>query len=189
MEKEKKQGTKENLVEKELTPLSGGVALILILVALLGGIALFPIAVKTHNIFYGILGGILVFCDCIAPFGLKVLNPNEAMVLVLFGNYYGTVKKEGFYWVNPFVCAVNPTAVSPFTSVIGLTETGGTNKENTTRNNTSKKISLKTLTLNNEKQKVNDELGNPIIIGVVCIWRVTDTVKAVFNVDNYKEFL
>lgn len=117
-----------------------------------------------------ILGSLAV---CILPVlsaGLKAVNPNEALVLVLFGNYYGTIRKEGFYWVNPFCSAVNPTV-------------------KVMANGESKKVSLKTSTLNNEKQKVNDEMGNPIEIGVIVIWKVTDPTKAVFNVNNFKTYL
>lgn len=126
----------------------------------------------------GIIGVSLIpilFC------GLKVINPNEALVLTLFGNYYGILKKEGFFWVNPFCTSVNPAVRS--SSLKAETE-------NTMDSiGYSKKLSLKTMTLNNEKQKVNDSEGNPIIIGVVVIWKITNTAKAVFNVNNYKTFL
>jgi regulator of protease activity HflC (stomatin/prohibitin superfamily) len=120
--------------------------------------------------------------------GLKVLRPNEAYVLTLFGRYYGTLKGAGFYFVNPFVTAVNPAG-----SPILVTGETGTGKAPTGKNTAaalrSKKISLKAMTLSNDKQKINDQLGNPIIIGIVVIWRVINTAKAVFNVDNYEEFL
>lgn len=124
--------------------------------------------------------------------GLKVLKPNEALVLTLFGKYYGTLKGAGFFFVNPFATATNPAAR------MGVMTTGTISPEKpvipgqTTQNQiswVSKKISLKAMTLNNEKQKINDQLGNPIIIGIVVIWRVVNTAKAVFNVDNYKEYL
>jgi len=119
--------------------------------------------------------------------GLKVLRPNEAYVLTLFGKYYGTLRGEGFFFVNPFVTAVNP-AVTPLTTgkVSGLQTADGKPVAAQTMN---KKISLKAMTLSNDKQKINDQLGNPIIIGIVVIWRVINTAKAVFNVDNYEEFL
>ncbi len=101
--------------------------------------------------------------------GLKTVNPNEALVLTLFGKYYGSIKKEGFFWVNPFCSAINPAAGA----VVGM----------------GKKLSLKAMTLNNEKQKVNDEDGNPIEIGVVVIWKIVDTAHAVFDVDNYVAFI
>lgn len=124
-------------------------------------------------VYFSIIGPIIFI-------GLKVLKPNEALVLTLFGRYYGTLKGEGFYFVNPFVSAVNPVvsnAPAPKEKTQNVAAT------------LSKKISLKAMTLDNEKQKINDQLGNPIIIGIVVIWRVVNTVKAVFNVDNFMEFL
>ena len=133
------------------------------------------------------------------PFlGLRVLKPQEALVLTLFGKYVGTLKDDGFYWVNPFCTAVNPAAKTKLNqsgdvdggaaakSVLTLA-TGTTASSNSTYLN--KKISLKIMTLNNNRQKINDCLGNPIEIGIAVMWRVTDTAKAVFNVDNYKEYL
>jgi len=122
--------------------------------------------------------------------GLKVLKPNEALVLTLFGRYYGTLRGEGFYFVNPFVSAVNPVAKSE--SSDGSSQEKSTVYSKYGNVNISlpnKKLSLKAMTLNNEKQKVNDALGNPIIIGIVVIWKVVNTAKAVFNVDNFKEYL
>jgi regulator of protease activity HflC (stomatin/prohibitin superfamily) len=124
-------------------------------------------------------------------FGLKILKPNEALVLTLFGKYYGTLKGEGFFFVNPFVSAFNPTVSSAPAAAPAL-EQGLTGKHSATLNipkKESKIISLKTMTLSNDKQKINDELGNPIIIGIVVIWKVVNTAKAAFNVDNYIEFL
>ena len=122
--------------------------------------------------------------------GLKVLQPNESLVLTLFGKYYGTLKGEGFFFVNPFVVAVNPAADAPASAAkplpVGVDQAM---RLAAVAVKPSKKISLKAITLNNEKQKINDKLGNPIIIGIVVIWRVVNTAKAVFNVDNYKEFL
>ena len=123
--------------------------------------------------------------------GLKVLKPQEALVLTLFGKYVGTLKGDGFYFVNPFCVAVNPAAKTKLnqsgdvtTSQIALNEKGAPVVEIP-----SKKISLKIMTLSNNRQKINDCLGNPIEIGIAVTWRIVDTAKAVFRVDNYKEFL
>ncbi|MEA4890168.1 MAG: SPFH domain-containing protein [Clostridiaceae bacterium] len=124
--------------------------------------------------------------------GLKVLKPNEALVLTLFGKYYGTLKGEGFFFVNPFVTAVNPAARTQISAAMAAQQNAGESKSTTqtvSAASFNKKISLKTMTLNNDKQKINDALGNPIIIGIVVIWKVVNTAKAVFNVDNYIEFL
>ncbi|MEG1583996.1 MAG: SPFH domain-containing protein [Anaerovorax sp.] len=118
------------------------------------------------SLVYMILIGPMIFI------GLKIVNPNEAVVLVLFGKYYGTISKDGFFWVNPFCRAFNPTAK--------ITYSG---KERIATAN--KKVSLKAMTLNNEKQKVNDLEGNPIEIGVIVIWKIVNSAKAVFNVDDY----
>ena len=138
------------------------------------------------------MAGIFLLC------GLKVLKPQEALVLTLFGDYIGTLKGQGFYWVNPFCTAVNPAAGTRLSqsgdvnskenSVAALFGNNGQNAQ-VTAESMSKKISLKMMTLNNSRQKINDCLGNPVEIGIAVIWRVTDTAKAVFNVDNYKEYL
>lgn len=93
--------------------------------------------------------------------GFKLLKPQEAMVLTVFGKYIGTLRGAGLHYVNPFAQSV--TMFVP--------------------------ISLKAMTLDNGKQKINDELGNPIEVGIIVIWEVQDTAKAMFNVDNYKTFL
>ena len=125
--------------------------------------------------------------------GLKVLKPQEALVLTLFGKYIGTLKGDGFYFVNPFCTAVNPashTKLNQSGDVKSVTQTIiGANTAEASIDLTSKKISLKVMTLNNNRQKINDCLGNPVEIGIAVTWKIVDTAKAVFNVDNYKEFL
>ncbi len=119
--------------------------------------------------------------------GLKVLKPQEALVLTLFGQYIGTLKEPGFYFVNPFCSAVNPAAKTK------LNQSGDVKTKKSADGAdleaSSKKLSLKVMTLNNNRQKINDCLGNPVEIGIAVTWRITNTAKAVFNVDNYKEFL
>jgi regulator of protease activity HflC (stomatin/prohibitin superfamily) len=132
-----------------------------------------------------------IIYSCVGPLvyaGLKVVKPNEALVLTLFGKYTGTLKREGFYFVNPFSAAVNPAAPKPVPA-----GTQASNSINTGQVSSSslygKHISLKAMTLVNDKQKINDQLGNPIEVGVVIIWRVINTAMAVFNVDNFMEYL
>lgn len=121
--------------------------------------------------------------------GLKVVRPQEAYVFTLFGKYYGTLKSEGFYFVNPFVKAINPASGTK------LNQSGDVNSDMTISEikvevgDARKKLSLKIMTLSNSRQKINDCLGNPIEIGIAVMWRVVDTAKACFNVDNYKEYL
>ena len=130
-------------------------------------------------------------------FGLKVIKPQEAVVLTLFGNYVGTIKEAGFYYVNPFCTAVNPAAKTKL-SQSGDVDSGngnvlaalaGANATAAAMESGGKKISMKIMTLSNSRQKINDCLGNPIEIGIAVTWRVVNTAKAVFNVDNYKEYL
>lgn len=139
---------------------------------------------------------ILWLCLGWIPFcGLKVLKPQEALVLTLFGKYVGTLKEDGFYYVNPFCTSVNPAAKTRLNQSGDVD--GGVQKafavtvksDINISEAPSKKVSLKIMTLNNNRQKINDCLGNPIEIGIAVMWRVTDTAKAVFNVDNYKEYL
>ncbi len=126
--------------------------------------------------------------------GLKVLKPNEALVLTLFGKYVGTLVGDGFFWVNPFCTAFNPASgtklgqsgdVAVNKSTLTVTAQGAT----VSTDSYSKKISLKVMTLSNSKQKVNDVLGNPVEVAVAVMWKVRDTAKAVFEVDNFKEYL
>ena len=138
--------------------------------------------------------GVVWLCIGWIPFlGLKVLKPQEALVLTLFGKYVGTLKDAGFYYVNPFCQTVNPAAKTKLNQS-GDVDDGSKKSILQAQNNgtvemTSKKVSLKIMTLNNNRQKINDCLGNPVEIGIAVMWRVTDTAKAVFNVDNYKEYL
>ena len=139
-----------------------------------------------------VVGLVWVSIGWIPFLGLKILKPQEALVLTLFGKYVGTIKDDGFYYVNPFCVAVNPAAKTRLSQsgdvdsvkVIGAGSNGAQSVELVNR-----KISLKIMTLSNSRQKINDCLGNPIEIGIAVMWRVVDTAKAVFNVDNYKEYL
>nr|MDE6566144.1 SPFH domain-containing protein [Lachnospiraceae bacterium] len=146
----------------------------LIAVACIVGLGILDSMGKITPLMVGILIPVAVFlilgCSiCCA--GLHLINPNEAMVFTLFGEYYGTIKQEGFYFLNPFAGAVVPAAGKKAEELV------------------KKKVSLKTMTLNNQQQKVNDALGNPIIIGAIVIWKVVNPTKALFEVDNYQTFL
>ncbi len=144
-----------------------------------------------------IAGGLWLGIGWIPFLGLKVVRPQEALVLTLFGNYIGSLKEQGFYQVNPFCVAVNPAAETKL-SQSGDVDTPKSkspvvvSSEGINLNfgkSEGKKISLKAMTLSNTRQKINDCLGNPVEIGIAVIWRVVDTAKAVFEVDNYKEYL
>lgn len=144
-----------------------------------------------------VIGLIGLFIGWIPFLGLRVLKPQECLVLTLFGKYVGTLKGEGFYFVNPFVSAVNPAAKTTLRQSGDVSSDSGNSLAQQLKgmgttaqiNTVNKKISLKVMTLNNNRQKINDCLGNPVEIGIAVIWKVADSAKAVFNVDNYKEFL
>ncbi|MEL7655939.1 MAG: SPFH domain-containing protein [Bacillota bacterium] len=188
------KSTGKQLHYEEIVPksMNGMAMLILNILLMLASAAGFVYGLMNFNVvlvvvsaLYFLLIGPILFA------GLKILKPNEALVLTLFGKYHGTLKGEGFFFVNPFVTAFHPGA-EPAPTAAAVTEaavTGGKNTTQLTFKKASKVISLKTMTLHNEKQKINDELGNPIIIGIVVIWRVVNTAKAAFNVDNYTEYL
>ena len=167
--------------EKIIIAKNGMKMLLVVVLEVLLSIALFvagllmlegskTMAVPVILIVFSAVGAVLFIILCC---GFRIVNPNEAIVFTLFGKYYGTIKSEGFYYVNPFVTAVVPAKQAASSNAAAV----------------KKKISLKTLTLNNEKQKVNDALGNPVIIGAVVIWKVVNPTDAVFNVENYKTFL
>ena len=166
--------------------------LILIALIFFGSILLFIFGANSDNILLIVISIILFVGDFFLMPGLKVLKPQEALVLTLFGDYIGTLKGEGFYFVNPFCTSINPAAKTK------LSQSGDVNKNTLVQANLvqtndiqvgNNKISLKMMTLNNAVQKINDFLGNPVEIGIAVIWKVADTYKAVFNVDNYKEYL
>lgn len=140
--------------EKEFSPSSGYTAIFFILIFLIGAILTIifmpPISLKISA---AVVMVITIFCTG----GLVIVNPNESSVLVLFGAYKGTIKKNGFFWVNPFY-----------------------NK---------KKISLRARNLDSDSIKVNDKIGNPVMIGVVLVWKVDNTYNAAFDVDDYEHFV
>ncbi len=126
--------------------------------------------------------------------GIKIIKPEEALVMVLFGKYIGSLKNPGVYFINPFASTFNPAAETKLgqsedVQGFGKSQSITINSDNVNLKSFSNKISLKLMTLSNAKQKINDALGNPVEIGVAVTWRVVDTAKAVFVVDNYKEYL
>ncbi len=198
--------------EKVLKKSKNGLAMVTLFILLyaaaiaaiiVGSIMVEPAEVKAGWILLIVAGGVYAAVGWIFFIGLKVLKPQEALVLTLFGKYVGTIKEAGFYFVNPFCVAVNPAAatklnqsgdvagdgskldLASMAGVAGMALAAGNNAVQTA----NKKISLKIMTLSNSRQKINDCLGNPVEIGIAVMWRVTDTAKAVFNVDNYKEYL
>ena len=182
--------------EKIITGRKYGMAVLLGYLALLvAAVLVIVYGAVRGRVFFIVLGVLYVSLGWIGLCGLRVLKPQEALVLTLFGKYVGTLKGEGFYYVNPFCSSVNPAANTRLSQsgdvdggkggiMIAAGQTGATAEAAG-----SKKISLKIMTLNNSRQKINDCLGNPVEIGIAVMWRVVDTAKAVFDVDNYKEYL
>ena len=174
---------------------NGVLALILIELTIVLGIFIFIMGIGSENIFGIIIGPLLIVIAALTHAGLKVVKPQEALVLTLFGNYTGTIKEPGFYFVNPFSVAVNlanHTRLGQSGDVSTKSPFLGAKSSNDNDVNLEigkKQISLKVMTLSNSRQKINDCLGNPVEIGIAVTWRVVDTAKAVFNVDNYKEYL
>jgi len=137
-------------MEKKYSPFSGYLMILIELVLLAAVI----FSAMRGMVLPAVLMG---FAFIFLAVGFLIINPNESSVLVLFGAYKGSVKDNGFYWINPFL--------------------------------SRKKISLRARNINSEPIKVNDKIGNPIMIGVVLVWRVQETFKAAFQVDNYEHFV
>ena len=177
--------------EKKASAISGVPILLLTVILLIAAIAGMMLAFVNEIFVLGIILAFYVLVGWIPFLGLKMLRPNEAYVLTLFGKYYGTLKGPGYYFVHPFCSSINPIKEGKIGSAVSEVSanltTGSVNMN--VANVFNKRISLKTMTLNNDRQKINDKMGNPIVIGIVVIWRVENTARAVFNVDNFAEFL
>lgn len=185
-----KEFVNTQIEEKVLKPKSGmAVMFLLILIMLICIGAIVWGAMKAAAVI--IIAAAVIFCVAgVLLGGLKIINPNEALVLTLFGQYYGTIKDHGFFFVNPFVTARNPVAEKknePESLLQEIADSGKKNKEK--KPSINKKVSTKVLTFNNGTQKVNDAMGNPIVIGAIVVWRVENPTKAVFHVDDYFQYL
>ncbi len=175
---------------------TGGLVLCLTITLYILSVPAMIVSLEEEILVLAVLSILWMFLGWILLLGLKVLKPNEALVLTLFGKYIGTLKGDGFFFVNPFCTAFNPAAgtklgqsgdvVKASLPTVSVTSQGSSVS---TAQLVNKKISLKVMTLSNSRQKVNDVLGNPVEIAVAVMWRVKDTAKAVFEVDNFKEYL
>lgn len=168
--------------EQVVSVVSGWLMLPVALVLALAGPALIVSGIQTGSGPVVALGGLLLLAFVVSLSGFFTLQPNEARVLVLFGDYKGTVRKEGFHFGNPFY-SNGPMAVSTVTDLKGAIATART------RRNPRNKLSLRARNLNGERLKVNDKQGNPIEIAAVVVWRVEDTAKAMFDVDDFEEYV
>lgn len=189
----------QRVEEREITRAGGGLALLLILLGFAlcaAGYVGCGICFSKGSAVGGVIFiaastvGLIVFFILLC--GLHIIKPKEALVLTLFGRYYGTIKKPGFYFTNPFVSAMRPgvaEVVNPDVSQAGHLGQVLAMSSGKVSVPAGKKISTKVMTLNNDRQKVNDALGNPVIIGAIVIWNVENPTKAVMNVEDYREFL
>lgn len=164
---------KLNIEERVLKPANGIVMMILgillmivsIIACIMGGVV-----DSTGGIIVCIAGGIIgIIVSTFLLAGLHMVKPNEAVIFEFFGKYYGTIRQSGFFFINPFARSRIVERRSKFAA--------------------NDRVSLKINTLNNDKQKVNDALGNPVLIGSIVVWKVIDPTKAVYNVENYKDYL
>lgn len=184
----------KNVEEKRLKTKSGfGILFLLLLVFLLagagcvfGGISIDKGSVVLGGILLG-LSSLVLVVDLVCVPGLKIIKPNEALVLSLFGKYYGTIYESGFHYVNPFCTAIYPKKRDD--DAAAKVADSKKNGQDLMAVSIQKKISTKLSTFVNGAQKVNDKLGNPIEVGAIVIWKVVNATKAVINIDNYIEYL
>lgn len=184
----------KNVEEKRLKTKSGfGILFLLLLVFLLagagcvfGGISIDKGSVVLGGILLG-LSSLVLVVDLVCVPGLKIIKPNEALVLSLFGKYYGTIYESGFHYVNPFCTAIYPKKRDD--DAAAKVADSKKNGQDLMAVSIHKKISTKLSTFVNGAQKVNDKLGNPIEVGAIVIWKVVNATKAVINIDNYIEYL
>lgn len=184
-----------NIEEKILHPANGVVMLVINLIVLVAFGFLFAFGIRQAVDKHVVAAVIMIVAACIGMVavciafgGLKTVHPNEALVLTLFGAYYGTIRESGFYFVNPFSESNSPVYDKAKSAAIKAAKSKSNDME-VISVPTRKRVSLKSNTLKNEKQKVNDGMGNPIVIGTNVIWRVSNPTKAVFNVEDYAEFI
>jgi regulator of protease activity HflC (stomatin/prohibitin superfamily) len=181
-------------IERETNAINGWMMLIVNLALLLGAIAWFVWLVvdagKTHED-PGIRLLVPILVAALAVFLLKghfTLQPNEARVLILFGAYKGSVRQSGFWWANPLYSRIRGQPLSSGSATPEKSKAAvslGTQSQR----GLSAKISLRARNFNSERLKVNDKRGNPVEIAAVVVWRVEDTAKAAFDVDDYESYV
>ena len=189
----------QTVSERIIKPANGIAALIILILLIFASVAGFAFGilniVEATTEYSGSLGGgvalvaasIVVWIACCICFaGLRIVKPNEALVLSLFGKYHGTIYNPGFFYVNPFSTAIYPVKRDE-DAAKAVAEANKNNQ--TTMIRIPKKVSTKLTTFVNGNQKVNDKLGNPVEVSAIVVWKVVDATKAVINVDNYIEYL
>ncbi|RYZ68136.1 MAG: SPFH domain-containing protein [Proteobacteria bacterium] len=172
--------------EREVSSISGWLMLPVVFLMPIAGFASIVVAGTTHRPMFGVLGIALFVLTILFFVGFYTLQPNQARVLVLFGDYRGTVRRHGFHWGNPFYSngvslhPSPPKAKPSHDIVLSLPKLKGLSRM---------RVSLRARNLNGDRLKVNDKQGNPIEIAAVVVWRVEDTAQALFDVDDYEEYV
>jgi regulator of protease activity HflC (stomatin/prohibitin superfamily) len=175
--------------EREVRVANGGLMLALAAILLFLSVGSFVVGVREPGgpLPSALFAAVILAVLCVLTLvGLFTLQPNEARVLVLFGSYRGTVRRAGFHWGNPFYSNGNAGFV---VQMPGQRAAGSAPPSAASRKNPRMKISLRARNLNTEHLKVNDRQGNPIEIAAVVVWRVADTAQAMFDVDDYEDFV
>jgi regulator of protease activity HflC (stomatin/prohibitin superfamily) len=168
--------------EREMRVQNGWVMLFPVIAALVLGTAAMPLGAINAMPALIVVGIVLVLLAIAGCFGFFTLQPNESRVLVLFGDYKGTVRTEGFHWGNPFYSnGPSKTSLTSFAK--------GESVVATEKKNSRMKVSLRSRNLNGDRLKVNDKLGNPIEIAAVVVWRVQDTAQAMFDVEDFEDYV
>lgn len=153
------------------------------LAVLFGSVFLFFAGVSRES-FVFILGLLLFVAGLVSLFGHFTLQPNEARVLILFGHYRGTVRDSGFFWANPFYSRVRASV-----AIEGEVGRNAQGRVIVPHRSLSSKISLRARNFITDKLKVNDKRGNPVEIAAVIVWRVSDTARAAFDVDDFERYV
>lgn len=178
--------------ERSRGAMSGGLMLFVNFLLIAAGLALFVRAIQGTGgdspLHWGILGGLLAELIAIMMLcGYFTLQPNEARVLILFGSYHGTVRRSGFFWANPFYFRARQGSGIGQTAVARGRQHSSSSTD--PQRTSSAKISLRARNFNSPPLKVNDKRGNPVEIAAVIVWRVQDTAKAAFDVDDFESYV
>ena len=172
--------------EVQIKAASGWGMLVAVIIGYIASPLLCLVAIVQGNVLLIIAAALLFIATIIASCGFFTLQPGQARVCVLFGDYKGTVRDEGFHWANPFYARSLGTSSAPATTGVKVGEEG---IELNAGSSHTAKISTRARTYNGDRIKVNDKMGNPIEIATVVVWRVVDTAKAVFDVDDYESYV
>ncbi len=182
--------TQKHFTEDVIIKAKKGMPILLLnLILFFGSIALFINSILSASFLMIGLSVVLFISSIIAFCGLKIVKPNEARVFTFFGEYKGVIKESGYYYVNPFMSSVTEKEAKSEEEMMASQNNQAKTGVKETPYKETNRISMKTRTLLNNKQKINDELGNPIEIGIAVTWKIDCVSMALFNVDDYKKYL